>query len=106
MYTGVNTEKVGALCLEIQDHADKIKNVLSQIEDIVDNLEPNLQGDGARDFKNKFETLKEHFPTIYDNITSYIDEFNVLSSKYVNNDEELSSKLKISAERYNDGRRV
>lgn len=101
MDTGINTERISALCLEVQDYADKIKNVLSQIEDVYDNLEPHLQGDGVKEFKNKFETLKEYFPIIYDNITSYIDEFNTLSSKYSSNDEELSNKLKISAEKYN-----
>ena len=72
--TGINTEKISALCLEIQDYADKIKNILNQIEDVVDNLEPNFQGDGTKEFKNKFENLKEYFPIIYENITSYIDD--------------------------------
>ena len=98
MDTGINTEKISALCHEIQDYADKIKNILNQIEDVVDNLEPNFQGDGTKEFKNKFENLKEYFPIIYENITSYIDDFNALSSKYSTNDIEISNVLKINAE--------
>lgn len=94
MNTGINTDKISSLCLEIQDYADKMKNVLNQIEDVVDNLDTSFQGDGALEFKNKFLNLKEYYPIIYENITSYIDEFNMLTSKYNNNDIDVSNLVK------------
>lgn len=99
MNTGINTDKISSLCLEIQDYADKIKNVLNQIEDVVDNLDTNFQGDGALEFKNKFLNLRDYYPIIYENITSYIDDFNTLVSKYKNNDIDVSNLVKKSTEK-------
>ena len=99
MKTGINTDKISGLCLEIQDYADKIKNVLNQIESVVDNLDTNFQGDGALEFKNKFLNLREYYPIIYENITSYIDEFNTLTLKYGINDIDVSNLIKNSAEK-------
>lgn len=106
MNTGINTEAIEKLCLDVQDYASKIKNTLSQIDDVVQNATTSFSGDGYSEFRNKFLVLKESFPVIYENISSYIDEFNILRSNYENLDVELSNKLQISAENVMERREI
>lgn len=96
--TGINTEAIRKLCLDINDHSDKIKNILSQISDVWDDVKPYLVENGMIELENKFSSLKDSFDVIYENFTSYIDEFNNLSLRYERFDKDLSRQVKMNAE--------
>lgn len=96
--TGINTEAIRKLCLEIQDYSDKIKNILNQIGDSWEEAKPYFDGAGKNEFNNKFSSLEDSFEVIYQNIASYIDDFNNLTSRYKEFDKELSTRININAE--------
>lgn len=96
--TGINVESIKKLCLEIQDYSDKIKETLNQIGDAWYGVKPYFEGDGLKEFQSKFSTLENSFETISENISSYIDEFNALTSKYETFDVNLSRQIIVNAE--------
>ena len=96
---GINDYNIKKACLEIQDYANKLKNTLNEIDNKFDSLSISFQGSCFDEYKNKFLDLKESFPVIYNNISSYIDDFNALILRYENFTEKLSIQINKNAEK-------
>lgn len=94
---GINTEAIRKLCLDIQDYSDKIKNTLTQISDVWNDAKPSFEGYEKDIFNKKFSDIENYFDIIYENFSSYIDELNLLVSKYKTFDKDLSIQVKINA---------
>ena len=94
---GINTEAIRKLSLDIQDYSDKIKNTLNQISDVWNDAKLSFEGYEKDIFNKKMSDMENYFDIIYNNFNSYIDELNILVSKYKTFDQDLSIQVKINA---------
>lgn len=93
MKSGISENNIEISCELIENFADKINNLLSQIENEIDLAKKNYEGDTSEEFFKKTRIISETKNTIINNIKSYSTELKELKRKYKMQDEIMSTKL-------------
>ena len=68
---GINEQKIDKLVLDINNYAERINNVLNNMEDLVNSTNSFFLEEVGNEFRNNFKQLSSNFPTVKTNILSY-----------------------------------
>lgn len=90
---GVDNQAIDNLVLNIYDYADRLKKQLDDVETLVYDTSNYYHDQAADSCRKKFNSIKESFPVIYENVISYADDLVKLKSSLKQKDEAISVEI-------------
>lgn len=94
---GINDAKIDGLVLNIYDYAQRIKDILNNVDDLIYETNNYYNCEEAVKFRNNFESIKDNFAVVTENILSYGDELVRVKNQIYTKDSELASSIKKAA---------
>lgn len=91
---GINDAKIDSLVLNIYDYAQRIKDILNNVDDLIYETAAYYNCEEAVKFRNDFESVKDNFSVVTENILSYGDELVRVKNQIYMKDSELASSIK------------
>ena len=80
--SGINKDKVDKLIKDIYSYYDRIKEILNEVESIMDDTKNNYKSETADYIRNEFQQYKDNFYTVGKNILSYADDMEKVKKDY------------------------
>lgn len=91
--TGINEQKIDKLVLDIYAYADRVKQILGEVERIVENTSSVYKTDSASEFISDFNLNKQKFDTIAKIILSYSEDMINVKANYKKRTTSVSEEL-------------
>ncbi len=79
---GINEARLSKLKIEINDYAQRINNVFQCIGDLVDGTKLYFDCESGNLFRDHFDSLKENFAIVNQNILSYTEDLSKVEINY------------------------
>ena len=92
-HSAINTDKVQILRRDFLDYLERLNKIFNDIEEEMNVIESNIEGEGKSEIVQKFMKIKEQFPKIKKNILSYADDLVLVVKSYEKQDIEMSRKI-------------
>ena len=102
-YAAIDDEKIKGLCLELQNYVDRMKKIFNDMDSVVDQSKQDWVGANAIEFYGKYDEVQKYYPTIVENMKSYVDEFYSVIQNYQKIDQELSTQLEREQSKLKEG---
>lgn len=96
MVAAIDAKAINSLCLDIQALAEAIKKNLNDVNDLIDCSNSCYSGDTRSVFNDKKNNLMFSRENIINNGLSYIDDYNLVISRFKNVDVSLTLSNKIN----------
>lgn len=90
---GISNQGIDNLVLNIYDYADRLKKQLDEVESLVYDIPKYYNDQASEGCRKKFDSIKDSFPLIYENVISYADDLIKLKSSLKSKDEVLSTEI-------------
>lgn len=97
MDAAIDVKAIGSLCLDIQTFAESMKKNLNDVNDLIDFSSFCYVGDTRSIFIDKKANLMLSKGNIVSNGLSYIDDYNLVISRFKNTDVTLTLSNKINS---------
>lgn len=89
---GIKADGIKDLCLNIQNYNENIKKALTRISDLVDDSSTYYSSESRSSVVQKCNSFKLSYDVIFENISTYIDDYNSAVSKF----EEIDSSIAVT----------
>lgn len=89
----LNEAEINSLIYDINSYTTKIRKVLYEIEKVIDSTKMNFDCEAADKLIKNFESFKEGFPVIYNNLLSYKKDMFKVKEKFRSQEMVLSNIL-------------
>ncbi len=93
MGSGINTEKVDELKVELLGYVESLNLISNRLDGILETIKGNLNGFGRDEIVRKLSSVKEQLPKISSNINFYIEDLDRAVRSYKVQDEEVAATL-------------
>ena len=82
MATGINTDKVSTLKLDLIGYTESINKLVARLNNCKLSIQTNIEGAGKAEMIKKIDKIIGQMPTVNYNINSYIGTINKLVKSY------------------------
>lgn len=89
----INDKKILALRTEIEDYKEKIHNDFNSIDNEMDAIKANIDGDSIATIKNKYSNINILYPVIANNIDTVTADLERVVTNYENSDKEIAKTI-------------
>ena len=94
MATGINTEKINSLKVDLLNYTESINTLATRLDNCRSDIQANLEGVGKSEFLGKLDSIIEELPKVNKNINSYIASLGKVVKSYEDQDQKLASDIK------------
>lgn len=98
--TGISTDKIDKLMLDILDYAEKNNKILNQIQTLVNNSSKYFICDAGNSYRKKFNEFFNEASTVNKNILSYNDDYRSIKNHYLQVSKDAAENIKINASKH------
>ena len=91
---GINEIALDKVIVDIYDYCDKLRFILSQINDLVAGTSDYYKCSEADAFRRKYEIFSRNFPTLLDSVISYAEDLVGVKTNYTRINEDITTLVK------------